>query len=183
MKTLPILDLEHTLTAEFARDARGPRVAQILGAYAKEHACWREFALFDPDIYTRNLIARNEWFELLVLCWQAGQSSPIHNHAGQNCWMAVLDGEIEELQFAAPSAGHAGPLAPGPCRAYVPGKVAFINDDIALHLVRPRGGQPGCSLHCYSRPIETCNVYEESSGRVVKRKLVYHSVRGQRVGA
>jgi cysteine dioxygenase len=181
MKTAAILDLERPLLAEFERDPKGPKIAQILGEYARASECWKSFALFAPAAYTRNLIARNEWFELLLLCWDAGQSSPIHNHAGQNCWMAVLEGEIEELQYECPRTDARSELVPRGSRTFTPGKVAFINDDIALHLVRPKGNARGVSLHLYSRPIETCNLYDERTGRVVVRTMGYHSIRGSLV--
>lgn len=181
MKTLSIHALERELTTEFERDPRGPRVAQILQSYAEACADWREMALFERGQYTRNLVARTPWFELLLLCWDVGQSSPIHNHAGQNCWMGVLQGEMEELQFLPPGNGRSGALLPGPTKSLPIGKVAFINDEIALHLVRPRGNVTGCSLHCYAKPIETCNVYDEETGTVVSRRLSYHSIRGERV--
>lgn len=37
---------------------------------------------FSQDFYTRNLILRTDDFELLVLCWEPGQITPIHNHSG-----------------------------------------------------------------------------------------------------
>jgi cysteine dioxygenase len=179
LKASALLALDRPLLAEFERDPKGAGVARVLAAYAREHADWRDFALFDAGVYTRNLITRNAWYEMLLLCWSAGQESPIHNHAGQNCWMAVLDGEIEEQQFACPPQGK-GPVLRG-SKVFTAGKVAFINDDIALHRVRPRVGTAGVSLHVYSRPIDTCNVYDEESGSVVVRSLTYHSVRGSRV--
>lgn len=177
----PLLDLEQPLLEAFESDPQGKRIAQILGSYAGARVDWREYALFESGTYTRNLIARNAWFEMLLLCWARDQASPIHNHAGQNCWMAVLEGEIEEQQFDLPSA------AGGPCpilrgaKSFAAGKVAFINDDIGLHRVRPRAGTQGVSLHVYSRPIDTCNVYDETTGSVIVRRLSYHSVRGSRV--
>jgi cysteine dioxygenase len=176
----PIETLNDDLVREFERDARGKRVAAMLAEYAARNDDWRRFALFDPAIYTRNLVRRTEHFEMLVLCWNVGQQSPIHNHAGQNCWMAVLDGEIEEVQYAASASSGAAPLVQGAARHFVPGKVAFINDDIALHRVRPRAGSQGISLHLYSKPIDVCNVYDEQSGQVVSRRLEYHSISGDR---
>lgn len=179
--TSPILDLERPLVAEFERDAKGPRIAQILAEYARTETDWSRYALFEREYYTRNLIARNEWFELLLLCWDAGQASPIHNHAGQNCWMAVLEGEIEELQYDCPEPTCTDPPVVRGEKLLVPGKVAFINDDIALHRVRPRAPSRGVSLHLYSRPIETCNLYDERTGQVVVRRMGYHSIRGNRL--
>ena len=175
--------LQAALVEEFRRDARGPAVARMLGRYASGHDDWRRFVLFDPQVYTRNLVVRNEHFEMLVLCWSAGQASPIHNHAGQHCWMAVLDGEVEETQFAAPADVGPGGLRLGVQRLFRPGQVAYINDDIALHRVRAAPGCQGVSLHLYSKPIDVCNIYDEQTGRVAPSRMVYHSIEGVLTGS
>lgn len=177
----PLAQLVRELEAEFARDPRGPRAARVLERYALEHDDWRGYAHFDPEVYTRNLVARCEPFELLVLAWNAGQSSPIHNHSGQHCWMAVLEGDIEEVQFEWPRPDAVEPLRSTRTTRLSAGKVAYIHDDIALHLVRPAGGARGVSLHLYSRPIDTCNVYDSISGKVAPRTMAYYSVGGRRV--
>lgn len=181
MNDTPIARLQTELTRQFERDARGTEAARILSAYARGEDDWRRFVHFDPDVYTRNLVARNDHFEMLVLCWARGQESPIHNHAGQNCWMAVLDGEIEEVQFAFARTEPGARLVAGGSKTFVPGRVAFINDDIALHRVRPAAGGAGISLHLYSKPIDVCNLYDEHSGVVVQKRLSYHSIDGNRV--
>jgi cysteine dioxygenase len=183
MTPTAITRLQGDLIDDFRRDPRGPSAARILGAYAAAHDDWRRFVHFDPAVYTRNLVGRNEHFEMLVLCWNAGQESPIHNHAGQHCWMAVLEGEVEEIQFTPPTGERQGCLRNGPSRIYKPGKVAYINDDIALHRVRPAPGSRGVSLHLYSKPIDVCNVYDEQTGRVVPSRMVYHSIEGVITGA
>jgi len=181
--TDPIQGLQDDLVREFERDPRGSRVARMLGEYASRHDDWRRFALFDPEVYTRNLVGRNEHFEMLLLCWNVGQQSPIHNHAGQNCWMGILEGEMEEILFSPPADGRPGPLAPLNSKVHVPGRVGFINDDIALHRVRPVAGMRGISLHLYAKPIDECNVYDEATGLVVRSRLVYHSVEGVTTGS
>ena len=181
--TDPILELQSQLVAEFERDSRGARVARILGEYAERHDDWRRYAIFDPTCYTRNLVGRNEHFEMLILCWSPGQQSPIHNHAGQNCWMSVMEGEIEETLFTPSVEVGEGPLVQGKSRVYTRGRVGFINDDVALHRVRPVPGMRGISLHLYSKPIDECQVYDETTGRIVMSRLVYHSVDGETIGA
>lgn len=180
MNPMPIAVLQRKLLAEFERDSDGTRAAAILAEYASQHEDWRRFALFDDTIYTRNLVGRNPDFEMLVLCWNRGQTSPIHNHAGQNCWMAVLEGEIEEVHYNFAAGTSNGRLIAGATKVFGAGRVAFINDEIALHRVCPRDGQRGISLHVYSKPIDACNVYDEHSGHVVRRQLAYHSVEGIR---
>ena len=41
------------------------------------------FESWSTNSYTRNCLARCEEFELLLLCWEKGQSTPIHDHDGE----------------------------------------------------------------------------------------------------
>jgi cysteine dioxygenase len=168
------------LRVEFAANPRGPGASALLGAYAASHDDWRGLVCWSEERYTRNLIARSDDFELLLLCWGPGQESPIHNHEGQNCWMGVLDGRIEEVQYAFPAS--AGPLAELGASVCDPGRVAFIHDEIGLHLVRGHAGRAAVSLHLYAAPYDACNVYCPRTGRVERIGLGYHSVRGELVG-
>lgn len=171
--------LVRTLHEEFQTKARGARITELLGSYAREHQDWREYALFSPAHYTRNLVAREARFELMILCWGPGQESAIHNHEGQDCWMAVLDGEIEEVRYPLPVA--AGPLRAKGAQTFRAGQVAFIRDEMGLHLVRPPVGARtgGITMHLYSSPYDACNVYCPDTGKVTRKSLAHHSVRGQ----
>ncbi|HTF91047.1 MAG TPA: cysteine dioxygenase family protein [Planctomycetota bacterium] len=182
MKNLPLLDLCQDLTREFQRDSKGSQVASLLSRYASDHQDWRDWAMFDTQCYTRNLVHHEAQFELLLLCWAAGQKSPIHNHEGQRCWMAVLDGGVTETLFHFPEEQtQPGMLSPkSAARLCARNQVAFITDEIALHEIAAAGGAAAVSLHLYSRPFSTCQVYDRETGRVAVRQLSYYSVRGQR---
>jgi cysteine dioxygenase len=182
MQTPPLLQLCQELTREFQRDSKGARVANLLAGYARAHQDWRSWTFFDAQCYTRNLVHHEEHFELLLLCWGAGQKSPIHNHEGQRCWMAVLEGEVAETLFQFPTSdGATGvPLKKGSSRICPQSQVAFITDEIALHEIAAGAGMPAVSLHLYSRPFSTCQVYERETGRIAVKQLGYYSIRGQR---
>jgi cysteine dioxygenase len=178
----PALDaLVQQLEDEFRGRARGARVAELLGAYARAHRDWKSFALSSEEHYTRNLVTRAPRFELMILCWGAGQASPIHNHEGQDCWMAVLDGAVEEVRYDWPKAETPGPLRAKGTLRFDAGQVAFIRDEMGLHLVRPASSSPSGSvtLHLYSLPYEDCNCYCPDTGRVTRKKLGHYSVRGR----
>ena len=178
----PELDLlVGELEAAFAADPRCPSAPLSLGRYSGLGDDWRRLARWSEQRYTRNLIARRDDFELLLLCWGAGQESPVHNHENQSCWMAVLDGAIEEIQYAFPTPGHRGPLQTLRARTFQPGQVAFIRDEIGLHLVRGSEGRPAVSLHLYAAPYDACNVYCPETGKVERVRLAYHSIRGELV--
>lgn len=182
MQSTQALDgLVRSLHEEFQARARGARIAELLGNYAREHQDWRAYALFSPTQYTRNLVAREPRFELMILCWGAGQESAIHNHEGQDCWMAVLDGAIEEVRYPMPAAGASGAPRQKSAQTFQPGQVAFIRDEMGLHLVRPPAGCAGggITMHLYSSPYDACNVYCPQTGQVSRKQLGHYSVRGQ----
>ncbi len=183
MSTGALDQLVADLDAEFAGEARGKRIAALLADYTQAHEDWRTFALFAADCYARNLVHRGESFELMILCWGAGHASPIHNHEGQDCWMGVLEGDIEELRYVAPTEVRPGPLEPTEAAVFGAGQVAYIRDEIGLHLVRPFGeGRVAVSLHLYAAPYDECSVYCPETGRVTRKQLSNYSDRGQLCG-
>jgi len=169
--------------AEGVARASRARIAELLSGYADECADWRDYALYGRACYTRNLIERCDEFELLLLCWDAGQRSPIHNHEGQDCWMTVLEGPIDELQFHFPVTARPGPPEQKGLSTFRRGQVAFIRDEIGLHEVRAPASARVASLHLYAKPYDVCNCYCEETGAVTRTQLAYDSIRGEPVDA
>lgn len=138
-----------------------------------------------PDFYTRNLVKRTKAYELMVLCWPPNQTSPIHNHQGQDCWMHVISGEITEIQYHCIKDDESGvwQIKEGNRVSCAPTKTAYINDKICLHQICNNSDEPAITLHLYSYPIETCNIYCCKTGKVTSRKLGYSSIDGEKVDA
>ncbi|WP_372365779.1 cysteine dioxygenase family protein [Candidatus Uabimicrobium sp. HlEnr_7] len=138
----------------------------------QNHCSWRE------DFYTRNLVKKTKAYELMVLCWPSHQTSPIHNHQGQDCWMHVISGEITEIQYHCLKDEDSGAwrIKEGDRLTCRPSETAYINDKICLHQICNNSDQPAITLHLYSYPIETCNIYCCKTGKVTSRKLSYSSV-------
>jgi len=181
VSTTALDSLVRSLHEEFQGKARGTRIGELLGDYARAQSDWREFALTSAHCYTRNLVAREEHFELMILCWGAGQESPIHNHEGQDCWMAVLEGEMEEVRFPTPNSGARGSIHSKATLVWGPGQVAFIRDEMGLHLVRPSPASAygGSTLHLYASPYDECDCYCPETGLVTRKRLGHYSIRGQ----
>ena len=176
MTQQPLDTLCSQLLSEFRRDPRGAQAHRLLAGYAAGHEDWSEYQTWSDTGYTRNLVHRCGEFELLLLCWERGQASPIHDHSGQNCWMAVLEGTLEEAHFVAAESGTG--LSAGRVRSLGTGEVAFIQDEIAWHRIRPLGDARSVSLHLYANPIDSCRVFDDVSGEPCSIDLSYHSVRG-----
>jgi len=54
---------------------------------------------FSDVSYARNLVHKTEEFEIMLMCWHAGQRSSIHDHAGSLGGLKILHGSLTESLF------------------------------------------------------------------------------------
>src|SRR5271166_4134432 len=67
---------------------------QVLRANPVDSDSLQPYLFWNSQHYTRNLIDKTALYELLAICWEVGMGSSIHNHKGQNCWMAAAMGRL-----------------------------------------------------------------------------------------
>ncbi len=118
--------------------------------------------------YTRTCAYFDERFELLLLNWGRGSVSDIHDHGGQRCWLAVIDGVLELENYERLDDGTREGLAAIARRDSVilrTGQLDLRSKPFDLHRVSNAGTQPAVSLHVYARPLRTFGVYDEFSQR------------------
>jgi cysteine dioxygenase type I len=135
--------------------------------------------------YTRNLIYRDEVFELLALCWEPQTQSPIHNHSGQLCWLSVQGGALRLENFISldgPGPGDGIRLVPsgGMARA-LEGVLDLQQGENGIHRVSNPFNERAVSLHVYSRPYDTCLAYDPVARTAREMRLEYHSIGGKLV--
>jgi cysteine dioxygenase len=112
---------------------------------------------FSDRHYARNLVRAGPWYHVLVLCWQNGQRSPIHDHTGSSCGVRVLRGTATETSFEfAPS----GDVVATGSHQLAPGSVCATQDS-DLHQVSnlQAGGADLVTLHVYSPPLKLMGTY------------------------
>ena len=76
------------------------KVTEVLKMYNHEEGDWEQFAFFNENNYTRNLILENDKFQFILLCWNKGQASAIHNHPCDGCWVKGIRGTVKETQYS-----------------------------------------------------------------------------------
>ena len=54
---------------------------------------------FKEGNYSRHRVMKNEFVEMLVLCWKPGQRTPIHDHSGSRGAVFVQQGILWETMF------------------------------------------------------------------------------------
>ena len=95
--------------------------------------------------YSRNIVVRDEQFEIFMICWKSGQRSLIHDHGESLGGVKVLRGILTESVFALSPNGMIKPVA---STDYQPDDVQ-IEDDSTIHQVSNRqpDGRDAISLH------------------------------------
>lgn len=117
----------------------------------------REAIGFGKQTYQRNLLHAGPAYHALVLCWRAGQRSPIHDHRGSSCAVRVIEGTGTETLFEQTSEGLVYATA---SRQVAPGTVCGSQDsDIHQMSNLQAPGRDLVTLHIYSPPLLTMGKY------------------------
>jgi cysteine dioxygenase len=159
---------------------------EYMRAHPVDPETLQPYLFWNAQHYTRNLIDKTDLYELLSLCWEPGMKSSIHNHKGQNCWMAAALGRlaVHNYRVVEEDLGHrrcdivetdvveitaADPVAVDPLNP--------------VHDVRNRQeyGERAVSLHLYSRPFDSCIVYSVEQHTCGEIGLHYTSAYGRRL--
>ncbi len=144
------------------------------------------YLFWNAQHYTRNLIDKTDLYELLAICWEVGMGSSIHNHKGQNCWMAAPIGRLAVQNYRVLSedlATQRCEIVPTDVVEITPARPAAVDPLNPVHDVRnPREwGQRAVSLHVYSRPFNSCIVYSVDQRTCGEIGLKYTSMYGKLV--
>jgi cysteine dioxygenase len=146
----------------------------------------RPYLVWDSQHYTRNLIDKTPLYELVAICWEIGQTSSVHNHRGQNCWMAAPVGRllVENYHLVSQDlkTGHCN-LEPAGTIEMNASQPCAVNPKEPVHRVlNPREfNQRAVTLHVYSRPFDSCVVYSPEQNVCGEIKLHYNSEYGKPV--
>ena len=160
-----------------------PGVARYIQDSPLEPASLGRYLFYQPTHYTRNLVYKCDLFEVIAVCWDLGQGSPIHNHQGQNCWMAVPIGRlgVQNYELLASDDGGYCELRASGRFEMDPAHPSFVNREEPIHAVfnAPAPGERATSLHVYSRPYDRCLVYSLEKKSCSEVPLFYDSEYGR----
>src|SRR5918996_5326299 len=114
-------------------------------------------ALFSEKRYARNLVYKERQFEIMIMCWHAGQRSSIHDHAGSLGGIKILQGELTESVF--------GRAANGMIKSLSSAEYAIedtcVEETSLIHQISnlQAGNGRTVSVHIYVPPLVRMNVY------------------------
>jgi cysteine dioxygenase len=167
---------------------------QLMASYTSLESEWKQYAFPDPSRnYTRNLVDEgNGKSNLLIVVWNPGKGSPIHDHADAHCVMKILKGSLTETQYKMPTPSSSpslssssptnkdadtdstppkgtSPLITTKTTIYNKDEVAYISDQIGLHEIRNTSStEQAVSLHLYTPPHAAnfgFNLFDATTGK------------------
>jgi len=139
---------------------------------------------WSDNFYTRNLIYKDEQFEMMAICWEKGQVSRVHNHWDQRCWMTVPVGRLKGQNFAVAEMDESR----GYCKLVETDSfelsdclAAKVELEEPVHQVLnlPEFDERAVSLHIYSKPYDRCLSYCRDTDTFKEVQLFYTSIDGK----
>jgi cysteine dioxygenase len=142
-----------------------------------------KYCYFSRGNYTRNLIFKNKLFECMTVCWEIGQASRIHNHRDQNCWMAAPVGRLRVQNYRVEhrdATRSTCDLVPTDVIEMDATHPAHVDPVEPVHEVINCAAyaQRAVSVHVYSKPFDTCEIYYRDKGTYADAPLFYTSTYG-----
>ena len=119
---------------------------------------------FKDGNYWRHRVCRNEFVEMLVLCWRPGQRTPIHDHNGSHGGVKIFAGLLWETIFTYDA--EAG-LEYKTAREIRSGSVTGSDVPDIHQLGNPDvSGQDLITIHVYAPPLGVLHTYKPGSAKI-----------------
>ena len=164
----------------------------LMTKYKSNEADWQQYAFADCSRnYTRNLVDEgNGKSNLLIVVWNPGKGSPIHDHADAHCVMKILKGSLKETLYQKQVISEdQSPESSTPPEitketTYLKDEVTYISDQIGLHkIANASDDEVAVSLHLYTPPHAAnfgFNLFDERTGKCTHIKQAgFYSDRGE----
>lgn len=184
MKTVKIENLIEGLREIPDKEFKCDNVYQFLAENPVDADSIAPYFFWSKNFYTRNLIYKDKRFELMAVCWESGQISPVHNHNDQMCWMTVPIGRLRGQNFRAVEMDESRNFCKlietdqfdlADCLA---AKVE-LEEPIHQILNLPEFQSRAVSVHIYSKPFNKCLSYCRETDTFKEVPLYYTSIRGK----
>ncbi len=168
------------------------KIYDYLVAYEIRADELEQFKQWLPDRHTRNKIFRNDMMEVMLICWPIGAMTPLHTHNGQLGWMSMIEGKliVENYKKLDCNRPENQQVVGMDCLAgatkidmehlenelAIPGgPLNTVDKTQTIHRIRnlAEWNERAVSMHVYSRPIDSCVVFDMDAQRCYRRELKY----------
>lgn len=112
---------------------------------------WKNFIEFNNTKYNRIKLFQDDYFEVLLICWNKNQSTQIHKHPKNGCVFKTLQGILYEKRYKTKMLQK----TMSKTQEYIYDintKSSYIDDSIGVHKIEAKEIE-SVSLHIYSPPL------------------------------
>ena len=159
---MPLADTCRDFLMQAAKAPDRPTPFSLVQGIASEAERYLDRIRFDPAQYVRHAILLWEDWEIMLIAWQQGQITPIHDHRGVLGGMAVLSGTLLEERFTTPG----NKLSLADSRMRPEGDLCDTGPTV-LHRLMPQSGR-AVSLHVYRPPLRTMGIWNEQGLKEIR---------------
>ena len=142
------------LLAELGRRTDRPTPGSVLLPVAREIEACLDRVRYSGERYMRHPVYLSPDWEVMLIAWESGQKTPIHDHRGVMGSMLVMSGGLVEECFETPEDKPS--LLERADRAS--GSTCLTSPTL-LHRLFPRRGR-SLSLHIYRPPLREMGIWE-----------------------
>lgn len=106
---------------------------------------WCKYINLKKNDYNKNIIYRNNKYEIILISWDQNATTKIHNHPKNGCIMKILEGSLIEETYDTKT------LDKIDTNIYEKDNTSYIHDNLYYHKITNNASQ-SFSLHIYSPP-------------------------------
>ncbi len=161
MSQAPLLSIGE-LVRELLRGSEPQRFGSILARYTFPSHDLLPYLRWNQRHYTRTCVVRNDRFELLVVCFEAGQRTSIHDYDSEVAWIHPLMGEVVEERFRK----EEGKLVVESTSRLVTGRMGSLTREDSIHRFTATGPGRAITLNLYAPAMSQWRVYDEGTGNM-----------------
>jgi len=132
----------------------------------------------DANRYARRLLHKDPQgrYAALVMVWDKGQGTALHDHAGMWCVECVYRGQIKVVSYS--MQGHEGEeyrFTPERTVYAGPGEAGALIPPFDYHTMENAQAEPAITLHVYGGEMNWCNAFVPVDGayKIERRELAY----------
>jgi cysteine dioxygenase len=141
---------------ESAKGPERPTPGSLCARVARETERYLDRVQFSSVRYMRHPILLWDEWEVMLIAWESGQITPIHDHRGVLGGMAILSGSLHEERFETPGEKPKPELYDS--RVRPEGDLSDIGPTV-LHRLEPTSAR-AVSLHIYRPPLRTMGIWD-----------------------
>ncbi len=135
----------------------------------------------NPTTYARHLmhVDPEGRYSIIVMVWDKGQGTPIHDHANMWCVECVYRGQIKVVSYQPLNDPETDEIVRFQAEKTIypgPGEAGALIPPFDYHTIENEREEPSVTIHIYGGEMTWCHAFlpEEGGYRRTRRELSYH---------